>query len=169
MILSLPLRTILKQYQDQKSTLPQGTNIDDLTQYMVFNPLLTSPETQELEMIALVLFAAKLSKTDKGLEILRDLGVKYLDTVGKIIADLEKSSASNWLTAAINQMLCSRVMRRMGLISVAESASYQSTLNWIVGAMITKEAITDTLQGLTSFALGGGVRGITGAVSAATK
>jgi hypothetical protein len=168
MTIGLSLLTLYKQ-QKQSGEIPQGNNLDDMTNYMIFNPLLLSAESQDLEMIALLLFGAKLSKTPEGLGIIKDLAIKYMDTVGKIISNLEKSSASNWLTACVNQMLCAKVMRRMGIITSSDLATYQSTLNWIIGGMIVKDAITDTLSGLTSFALGGGIRGVTGAVSTASK
>ncbi len=113
----------------------------------------------EVQTLALVAVGVKLLKTEKGQTILRDIAVKYLDNLGKIVSTLEHSSSSNWLTCAMNQRLCARVLKNLGMISADEASEYMSWLTWVVGAMITKGYITETVGALShlgsAFGMGG--------------
>lgn len=151
--------------KEPSEVFPSPEDEANMSQFFVFSPFISPVGDQELEMMILLLAVVKLAKTPEGLKVLRDLGVKYLDTLGKTLIALEHSSSSNWLTALINQKLSLRVMRRLGLISATEAAGLEASYNWIFNAMYTKGFIVDTVSALTSFGLGGGVQSILGKTS----
>lgn len=122
---------------------------DPASRHFIASPLFMEDQSP-LETFLIFAAIVKLSKTPEGLRVLRDLGIHYLDNVGRIISTLEASSASNWLTAAINQRLCSHVMRRLGLIEHNAATEYTAWLSWVTGTMIAKGFITETIGALSS-------------------
>lgn len=140
---------------------PSPDDKDAVTQFYLFSPYV-SAEDPFLETMILALVGVKLMKTPEGLKVLRDLGVEYMKTVGKIVGELESSSSSNWMTALINQKLCLRVCRRLGLISTVEAATLDSSYNWIYDRNSLITGIADTFTGLGTFAKGvGAIMGAT--------
>lgn len=117
--------------------------------FFIFSPFL-SVEEAAFEQILLVLFALKLSKTPEGLTVLKELGIQYLKTLGKVLEELAYSSASGWLVALINSKLNLRICRRLGLMTANEAATLESSYNSIFIATIVKEGIVDSLGSLGS-------------------
>ena len=137
-----------------KETFPSAEDIAGQTQFFMFSPFLTPIEDPLFEQMIMGLVAVKLAKTPEGLKVLRDIAVQYLKTVSNIVSQLEESSSANWVTAMINQNLCLRICRRLGLISQTEAERLISKYTYMFNALMLKEGITETFTALGSFAKG---------------
>lgn len=118
----------------------------------VGNMLALGPAGQysEIESMLFLVLINRLSKTHEGVLALQTIIGKYLDNMGRIISSMQNASASNWLTAAINQCACSNIYVRMGLISPRD---HYRTLLWVdhvFGEMLKKDYIRDTVSALTT-------------------
>lgn len=129
------------------SDYPTGEDRDSL---FIFSPFNISYDPT-IEFLLMALVAVKLTKTDKGLSVLRDIGVQYLKTLGNVLTELESSSSSNWVTAWINQKLSMRVLRRLGLVTNEDFAHLDSSYNLMFTQLYAKEGIVDTFTALGTF------------------
>lgn len=129
----------------------QGLQVDSQGDGSQFTslPYIFGSDNTLMELLVAAI-AIKLSKTPEGLRVVRDVAVHYIDNIGRIVSTLEASSAANWLTCAINQRLCARILKNMGMITTNECNEYMSWTSWVVGAMIAKGFVTDTLSSLSS-------------------
>ena len=121
--------------------------------FFIFSPFMNIEDTS-LETMILALAAIKIAKMPNGLEVLRDLGIQYLKTIGTTLQALEEASTQGWLPCWINQKLSLRVLRRLGLITAGDAASLESSYNMMFNVVIAKEGIVDTITALGSFAKG---------------
>jgi hypothetical protein len=123
-------------------------------------------EYSEIESLMLIVLADRLSKTKDGVLALQTIIGKYLDNMGRIISSMQNASASNWLTAAINQCACSNIYVRMGLISPRDHYRNLLWIDHIFGEMLKKDYIRDTVSALTTLvnssqtSAGGGTSGL---------
>jgi hypothetical protein len=170
-------REILQEAAKEKALAKAGKIQDTGTQlswdeeevYEKVGNLLTlgvAGEHSGIEALMLVVLVDRFSKTKEGVLALQTIISKYLDNMGRIISSMQNASASNWLTAAINQCACSNIYVRMGLISPRD---HYRTLLWtdhVFGEMLKKDYIRDTVSALTTLVnssqttAGGGTAGI---------
>lgn len=148
-----PVRPPTEEEAPDLPTPPPPEEQADMTQFMIFSPFVM-PVDIGIEPLLLLLGIVKLAKTDEGLKVLKDLGIEYLKTVGRVVSEIAMSSTQNWLTALLNQKLVGRICKRLGLISAHEMATLESSYHWIFATVIVKEGITDTLSALGTFASG---------------
>jgi len=104
----------------------------------------------EIDALLIGVLLFKLLKTPEGMRTLGILGKSYLDNMGKVIASMQHASASNWLTAMMNQVACSNIYVRMGLISPIDHYRNLLWIDHIFGEMLKYGYVTDTVGSLTS-------------------
>jgi hypothetical protein len=92
----------------------------------------------------------KLSKTDKGLTILREWGKAYLNNVGKIISGISTSSAANVYNCLINQRVAIPLYQRMGLISSHDAVQAAAWVDHVMGEMLLAGYFKESIGGLTT-------------------
>ena len=101
---------------------------------------------------------AKLYKTDP--KLLAELAEKYMDTIGNVITSMERSSASNWLTAMLNQSVAVNMLSRLGILNEQARAYLLFWYNHVFGEMEKLNALASTIGPLTT--LGGSIIGAIG-------
>lgn len=125
------------------------SQIDDTKgNILAFGPL--TKEYSELETLGIVVALVKLLKEPDGRKIFRDIVIKYLDNMGKIIGAMQRASSQNWLTAMINQWSCTNIYARIGLITPSDQVQTKIWLDHVLGEMILKDYVTQTVGALTT-------------------
>ena len=114
---------------------------------LMFSPL---DLNGDMEVWLALAFAAKLSRTREGLEVLNNLLGKYLDNIAHICNALSNASAANWLTALNNEFLAVSMCRRLGLISAGEAVFIHGHLTSVFNQMLVKGYVESTIGSLTS-------------------
>jgi hypothetical protein len=107
-------------------------------------------EYSDLETLLLVVYVAKSMKTDDGRKDVKDIVLKYLGSMEKVISSMQKAAAGNVLTALINQYACTNIYARMGLITSYDQIQTKTWLDHIYGEMLKKDYAMAAVQGITT-------------------
>lgn len=103
-----------------------------------------------VEAAVLLIALLKLGKTSEGLRVIQALGVKYLDTVGKVLTAISNTNASNFMTACINNYVACTIYQRMGLMSPHDAAQTRAWLDHQTGEYILSDRVMGSLGNLTT-------------------
>lgn len=123
-------------------------DIDRKGNVLAFGPI--AQEYSELETLLLTLVFAKLLKTPEGQKQLVDLMKTYLTQSAHVISSLQKSSASNALTAIFNQFVSCKIYARMGLMTSFDALQTEVWLDHQIGEMLKLSYVGELIGGLTT-------------------
>lgn len=104
----------------------------------------------KIEGVLLLVLINRLSKTPEGLRSLREWGVQYLKSVGKIIEGISTSSAANVYNCIVNQYVAVRIYQRMGLISAHDAVQTCAWCDHVMGEMLKAGYFKESMGGLTT-------------------
>jgi len=146
-------------------------NMDTVGNFTTFGPLGKYSKYGTLFMLAI---AARYTKTPDGQKLLAQMVMKYLDSMAKVISSMQPASASNWLTALMNQRTSINILARVGLMSPYDQFSESVWLDHIYLEMLNKNIIDLTVGSLTTLVTGATIeshgaaeKGATGAFESA--
>lgn len=116
-----------------------------------------------IEAVVLLVGIKRLSESPEGLKVLRDLGMEYLRTIGKVISTLSQSSSAHVISCAMNQYVACTIYQRLGLMSPHDAAETRAWLDHQTGEAMLTERAGQSLGALTtlvnSTTTGGGETG----------
>jgi len=115
---------------------------------VAFGPV--AQEYSDIESLLLVLYFAKSMKTPEGQKHVKEIIVKYLDTMGNVINAMQKASSSNVLTAILNQYACTNIYARIGLITPFDQIQTKIFLDHYLGELLKLSYVGECVQGLTT-------------------
>lgn len=122
---------------------------------------LTKPEQYELKQISkierdsgistdkllMAFILVKLSKTPKGLEVIKVLGREFIKGIFDTLHALGQASAANSVSAWANPYIVNNVLDRFGFVNTDASSEFKIGLSVVAGAKIA-EGFIDTIQGI---------------------
>lgn len=123
-------------------------DVDKKGNVLAFGPI--AQEYSELETILLTLVVVKLLKTPDGQKHLVHLFETYLTQSAHVIGSLQKSSASNTLTAIANQFVSCKIYARMGLMTSFDALQAEIYLDHMFGEIIKSTYVGEIVGGLTT-------------------
>jgi len=123
-------------------------DIDRKGNVLAFGPM--AQEYSELESMLLALVFVKSLKTPEGTKQLFHLLETYLTQSGHVISSLQKSSASNALTAIFNQFVSCKIYARMGLMTSFDALQTEVWLDHQMGELLKLSYVGELVGGLTT-------------------
>lgn len=117
-------------------------------QYLQTSRMSNSGISPEKILMAFVL--VRLSKTDKGLEVIKVLGKEFIKGIFDTLHALGQASAANVVSAWANPYLVNNVLDRFGFVNSQASSEFKLGLSVISGAKVA-EGFVDTIQGFFPF------------------
>ena len=106
-----------------------------------------------IEAAILLSFFKKLSESEKGLTMLKEIIIKYLDTTGDVLVGLYKSSATHPITAIINKYTTMSIYKRLGLMTAEDAIRNQAWVDHVLGEFLVNTRLDmagNVLQGVSS-------------------
>lgn len=127
--------------------------LSDWGKFITFGP--APPGLPSLiEAMALIGGLRTLSKTPQGIQVIKAIAIKYLDTVGKVLESLHHSSASNFYTAMVNEYVACTMYQRMGLMSPHDAVQSRAWIDHQIANILEKEYIFQGLGSITTLVTG---------------
>lgn len=94
-----------------------------------------------IEAVVILIGIKRLSETPDGRKIIKDIAIKYLDTIGRIMEEMSQSSSAHVVTCAMNQYVACTIYQRLGLMSPHDATQTRAWLDHQTGeAMLTERA-----------------------------
>ena len=126
----------------------------DLDDIALFSPFAIDDVDEELVMIGAAVIGLKLSKTDKGMDLLGILAKQYFGTISSIVSSVQKGGSTHPISSMTAQMVTVRMMRRLGLISQQEANAIHHELVWAINK-VAVPAILESITGVGTMVFGG--------------
>ena len=123
-------------------------DIDRKGNVLAFGPM--AQEYSELEALLVAVVVVKSLKTPEGMKQLFDFMKTYVTQSAHVISSLQKSSASNALTAIFNQFVSCKIYARMGLMTSFDALQTEVWLDHQIGEMLKLSYVGELIGGLTT-------------------
>ena len=124
-----------------------------LDEIALFSPFAIDDVDQELVLLGAGVVGLYLSKTDKGMGILKTISEQYFKTIASIVSSVAKGGSSHVISSLTAQMTIVRMMRRLGLISQQEANVIHHELVWAINK-VTFGNILEAIGHVTSMVFG---------------
>lgn len=124
--------------------------LDDTGKLITFGPASPVGLPSTIEAVVLLVALKRLSATPEGLRIIKDIAVKYLDTIGRIIEEMSQSSSAHVISCAMNQYVACTIYQRLGLMSPHDATQTRAWLDHQIGEEIYTERLGFGLSTVTT-------------------
>jgi hypothetical protein len=115
----------------------------DLDDFMLFSPFALEDIDQELVMLGAVGIGLYLSKTDRGMKLLETMVKSYFSTIADIVGSMAKGGSTHVLSSLNAQMITTRMIRRLGLISNDEANIIHHETIWTINKIVAEKMLGD--------------------------
>jgi hypothetical protein len=103
-----------------------------------------------IEAVILLVGIKRLSETPDGRKIIKDIAVKYLDTIGRILEESFQSSSAHVVSCAMNQYIACTIYQRLGLMSPHDASETRMWLDHQIGEHLLSTRLGDSMGMLTT-------------------
>ncbi len=125
---------------------------------VTFGPAPAGPASY-IEGIVLLLGLKALGSTPDGRRIIRDIAIKYLDTIGRIIEEMSQSSTAHPITCAMNQYVACGMYQRLGLMTAHDATQTRAWLDHQTGDAMETERMGISLSAVSTIVGGTKITG----------
>jgi len=135
---------IIEKLTTATAKIADGTAEEtDLTDFMLFSPFALEDIDQELVMLGAVGIGLYLSKTDRGMKLLNTMVTQYFTTIRDIVGDMAKGGSTHVLSSLNAQLITTRMIRRLGLITNAEANVIHHETIWTINKIVAEKMLGD--------------------------
>ena len=131
--------------------------LDDTGKLVTFGPAALGIPSL-IEGVILLVGIKRLSETPDGRRIIKDIAIKYLDTIGRIIEEMSQSSSAHVISCAMNQYVACTIYQRLGLMSPHDATQTRAWLDHQIGEEIFTERLGFSLSTITTIVRSTGVK-----------
>lgn len=90
----------------------------------------------QIEALLIVALARKLVETPHGQTMLRDIIVKYLESIAKVIGSIYHAGTQNWMNGLVGNRVAVDIYARMGLMSPRDAMLERAWIDHQIGEML---------------------------------
>ena len=123
--------------------------LDDTGKLVTFGPSAIGLPSM-IEAVLLLVGIKRLSETPDGRRIIKDIAIKYLDTIGRIIEEMSQSSSAHVISCAMNQYVACTIYQRLGLMSPHDATQTRAWLDHQTSEAMLTERSGNALGALTT-------------------